>query len=103
MLGTRLKQLAGQSAIYGLGGIVSRLITVFLLPIYTRYLDLWNQLVGGPFNHFIDVTIPSKFGSWGSIEFLGQRRAATHKRRALEAFGKKVNKPRTRRSVAACR
>ena len=39
MLGTRLKQLAGQSAIYGLGGIVSRLIAVFLLPVYTRYLD----------------------------------------------------------------
>ena len=38
MLGTRLKQLAGQSAIYGLGGIVSRLLAVFLLPIYTRFL-----------------------------------------------------------------
>ena len=38
MLGARLKQLAGQSAIYGLGGIVSRLIAVFLLPVYTRYL-----------------------------------------------------------------
>ena len=24
---------------YGLGGIVSRVIAVFLLPIYTRYLD----------------------------------------------------------------
>ena len=34
-----MKQLAGQSAVYGLGGIVSRLIAVFLLPIYTRYLD----------------------------------------------------------------
>ncbi|MGE5691037.1 MAG: lipopolysaccharide biosynthesis protein [Pseudomonadota bacterium] len=39
MLGARLKQLAGQSAVYGLGGIVSRLIAVFLLPVYTRYLD----------------------------------------------------------------
>jgi O-antigen/teichoic acid export membrane protein len=38
VLGNRLKQLAGQSAVYGLGGIVSRLIAVFLLPIYTRYL-----------------------------------------------------------------
>jgi O-antigen/teichoic acid export membrane protein len=33
-----LKRLATQSAIYGLGGIVSRLIAVFLLPIYTVYL-----------------------------------------------------------------
>ena len=27
------------SAVYGLGGIVSRVIAVFLLPLYTRYLD----------------------------------------------------------------
>jgi O-antigen/teichoic acid export membrane protein len=33
-----LKRLGTQSAIYGLGGIVSRLIAVFLLPIYTVYL-----------------------------------------------------------------
>jgi O-antigen/teichoic acid export membrane protein len=33
-----LKRLGGQSAIYGLGGIVSRLIAVFLLPLYTSYL-----------------------------------------------------------------
>jgi len=39
MLGARLRQLAGHSAVYGLGGIVSRLVAVFLLPVYTRYLD----------------------------------------------------------------
>jgi O-antigen/teichoic acid export membrane protein len=33
-----LKRLGTQSAIYGLGGIVSRLIAVFLLPVYTVYL-----------------------------------------------------------------
>ena len=33
-----MKRLGRQSAIYGLGGIVSRLLAVFLLPIYTRYL-----------------------------------------------------------------
>ncbi len=38
MLARELKRLGGQSAIYGLGGIVSRLIAVFLLPIYTSYL-----------------------------------------------------------------
>jgi hypothetical protein len=72
-------------------------------PIYARYLDLWNTVVGGPLNHFTDVTVPSKFGSWGSVEFLGQRRAASHKRRALEAFAKKVNGRRTPRSAAPCR
>jgi O-antigen/teichoic acid export membrane protein len=33
-----LKRLGTQSAIYGLGGLVSRLIAVFLLPVYTVYL-----------------------------------------------------------------
>ena len=38
MLGRELKRLASQSAIYGLGGIISRLIAIFLLPVYTVYL-----------------------------------------------------------------
>src|ERR1051325_11490896 len=38
MLGTQIKRLATQSAIYGLGGIVSRLLAVLLLPLYTTYL-----------------------------------------------------------------
>ena len=38
MLVRELKRLGTQSAIYGLGGIISRLIAVFLLPIYTVYL-----------------------------------------------------------------
>ncbi len=35
----RIKQLAQQSAVYGLGGIISRILAVLLLPLYTRYLD----------------------------------------------------------------
>ena len=35
-MGARLRQLAGQSFVYGLGGIVSKLVGIFLLPIYTR-------------------------------------------------------------------
>ena len=38
MIGTQIKRLAQQSAIYGLGGIVSRLLAVALLPLYTSYL-----------------------------------------------------------------
>jgi O-antigen/teichoic acid export membrane protein len=34
----RLKELARHSAIYGLGSVVSSLLAVFLLPLYTRYL-----------------------------------------------------------------
>ncbi|MDQ3992365.1 MAG: oligosaccharide flippase family protein, partial [Actinomycetota bacterium] len=35
----QIKRLAKHSAIYGLGGIVSRLLAVLLLPIYTAYLE----------------------------------------------------------------
>jgi len=38
LIGTQIKRLATQSAIYGLGGIVSRLLAVLLLPLYTSYL-----------------------------------------------------------------
>ena len=37
-LSSQIKRLARHSAIYGLGGIVSRILAVFLLPLYTRYL-----------------------------------------------------------------
>ena len=38
-LGPQLRRLGKHSAIYGLGGIVSRVLAVFLLPLYTRYLE----------------------------------------------------------------
>ena len=38
MLGAQLKRLLKQSAIYGLGGILARLLALFLLPLYTHYL-----------------------------------------------------------------
>ncbi len=37
-LGGQIKRLAKHSAIYGLGGIVSRVLAVLLLPLYTTYL-----------------------------------------------------------------
>jgi O-antigen/teichoic acid export membrane protein len=38
-LGSQLKRLAKHSAIYGLGGLVSRILAVLLLPLYTSYLE----------------------------------------------------------------
>ena len=38
MIAAQLKRLAKHSAIYGLGGLVSRLLAVLLLPLYTSYL-----------------------------------------------------------------
>jgi O-antigen/teichoic acid export membrane protein len=37
-LAHELKRLGKHSAIYGLGGLVSRILAVLLLPLYTRYL-----------------------------------------------------------------
>jgi O-antigen/teichoic acid export membrane protein len=38
-LAAQLRRLAKHSAIYGLGGIVSRILAVLLLPLYTSYLS----------------------------------------------------------------
>ncbi|MDQ3380794.1 MAG: oligosaccharide flippase family protein [Actinomycetota bacterium] len=38
-LGAELRRLGRHSAIYGLGGLVSRILAVLLLPLYTRYLS----------------------------------------------------------------
>src|SRR5258708_19411773 len=38
MLGAQIKRLAKHSAIYGVGGILSRILAVLLLPLYTSYL-----------------------------------------------------------------
>jgi O-antigen/teichoic acid export membrane protein len=38
-LSGQLKRLGRHSAIYGLGGLVSRILAVLLLPLYTRYLS----------------------------------------------------------------
>ena len=37
-LSGQLKRLGRHSAIYGLGGLVSRILAVLLLPLYTNYL-----------------------------------------------------------------
>jgi O-antigen/teichoic acid export membrane protein len=38
-LGRELRRLGKHSLIYGLGGLVSRILAVLLLPLYTRYLS----------------------------------------------------------------
>jgi O-antigen/teichoic acid export membrane protein len=38
-LGAQLRRLGKHSAIYGLGGLVSRILAVLLLPLYTHYLS----------------------------------------------------------------
>jgi O-antigen/teichoic acid export membrane protein len=38
VLAQQIKRLTSQSLIYGLGGLISRFLAVFLLPLYTSYL-----------------------------------------------------------------
>jgi O-antigen/teichoic acid export membrane protein len=38
VIGAQLRRLGKHSAIYGLGGLVSRILAVLLLPLYTKYL-----------------------------------------------------------------
>ncbi|MDV3001297.1 MAG: hypothetical protein N5P05_002903 [Chroococcopsis gigantea SAG 12.99] len=38
--------------------------------LYQQYLTRWNQLGGGLFMNFSDVSSPSKWGSWGAMENL---------------------------------
>src|SRR5256886_78103 len=38
MLAQQIKRLASQSLIYGLGGLISRFLSLLLLPLYTSYL-----------------------------------------------------------------
>jgi O-antigen/teichoic acid export membrane protein len=38
-LEAQIKRLGRHSAIYGLGGLVQRIVAVLLLPLYTRYLN----------------------------------------------------------------
>ena len=51
--------------------------------LYTEYLDQWQRLGGGLFMNFADVSLPSKYGSWGALEYLGQPIAGAPKYRAL--------------------
>jgi hypothetical protein len=61
--------------------------------IYRDYLKRWNTTAHGTFDHFTDVTVPSKFGSWGSVESLLQDPATAPKLQALNAFAAQVNPP----------
>ena len=38
--------------------------------LYEILLDGWREVGGGPFNAFVDVAGPSKWGSWGALRHL---------------------------------
>ncbi len=54
--------------------------------LYSTYLSEWKQAAGQLFVHFNDVGIFSKWGRWGSLEYVGQPRADAPKFDALQTF-----------------
>jgi hypothetical protein len=43
-----------------------------MYEIYTQMLNDWKESGGPLFNHFVDVATPSKWGSWGALEYVTQ-------------------------------
>lgn len=41
--------------------------------LYIQLLNDWKQAGGNVFVNFIDIGVPSKWGSWGSLEYRGQK------------------------------
>lgn len=87
--GLDLLMYEGGTHIVGLGLMVDDAqITDFLIAynyspemagVYQQLLDAWARHGDGPFNAFVDMGMPSKWGSWGALRWLGDLnpRAAT--------------------------
>jgi len=80
--GLKLVAYEGGTHIVGLGDAVNNeQLTKFLIElnkrpemyeIYTTLLNAWKEKGGSLFNHFVDVGLPGKWGSWGALESLNQ-------------------------------
>jgi hypothetical protein len=56
--------------------------------LYKRNFNLWKDAGGSLFMHFLDIQPPSKWGSWGALEYLNQ--ASSPKWRAIRSFNDDV-------------
>ncbi|HRF95319.1 MAG TPA: hypothetical protein PLZ51_08990 [Aggregatilineales bacterium] len=54
--------------------------------LYLAYLTQWDELGGGLFVNFSDISEPSKWGSWGVLEYQTQPREDAPKYDALLDF-----------------
>jgi hypothetical protein len=50
-----------------------------MYDIYTTLLNGWKKNGGTLFNHFVDVSLPTKWGSWGALESVYQNGAPNPK------------------------
>jgi hypothetical protein len=46
-----------------------------MADLYTKLLESWKQVGGSLFVNFSDIGRPSKWGSWGALEYVGQERS----------------------------
>jgi hypothetical protein len=58
-----------------------------MYELYTQMLNDWKSSGGTLFNHFVDIGLPNKWGSWGALEYLSQN--GSPKYNALIEFIKK--------------
>jgi len=57
-----------------------------IYDLYTELLNYWKKNGGTVFMHFVDIAMPSKWGSWGALEDLKQN--TSPKYQALLDFNK---------------
>ena len=77
----RLMMYEGGTHVVGYGATVDdESLTAFftqfnyspeMAALYGRVMDGWGALTPEPFNAFVDVSDPSKWGSWGALRHLG--------------------------------
>jgi O-antigen/teichoic acid export membrane protein len=68
---SQIKRLGGETLIYGISGMLSRMITVFLVPLYTRafppneygYITIVNAMIA-LLSAFIVLGLDSASGRW---------------------------------------
>jgi hypothetical protein len=58
-----------------------------MYQLYQEYLQIWKQIGGTTFMHFVDIYQPNKWGSWGALEYPNQ--PGSPKYNALVDFIKK--------------
>ena len=79
--GLRLVMYEGGSHLVGMGQAVDDAEVSALLqrlsyapeiaPLYAEVMQAWAKLTDAPFNAFVDVYSPGKWGSWGALRHLG--------------------------------
>ncbi|MFN4155732.1 MAG: hypothetical protein ACK4HF_13840 [Paracoccaceae bacterium] len=79
--GLRLMMYEGGSHVVGQGALVDDdLLTAFFVhlsytpemaQLYDRVLQGWASVTPEPFNAFVDLASPGKWGSWGALRHLG--------------------------------